>query len=100
MPLDEYNILKVRQKQILDDKIAAAMIQAYNQIELKKQRIMERIEADPRKSFVGDISIHVDICVFGRTKFWGIKAKNFLNQSFQNLDRLFRNAVWRLSRCW
>ena len=100
MHLDEYNVLKVRQKQILDDKIAAAIIQAYNQIEFKKQRIMDRIEADPRKSFVEDMSIHVDIRVFGTTKFWGIKAKKFLNQSFQKLDRLFRSAVWRLSRCW
>ena len=51
------------QKQILDNEIAAATIEAYNQIELKKQRIMDRIEADPRKSYVEDMSIHVDIRV-------------------------------------
>lgn len=69
------------------------MTQAYNQIELKKQRIMDRIEADPRKSYVDDMSILVDIRVFGTIKFWSIKAKIFLNQSLQKLNRLFRNAV-------
>ena len=54
--LDDYNVLMVRQKQILDTKIARATDEAYDQIELKKQRIMDRIEADPRKSYVNDMS--------------------------------------------
>ena len=100
IPLDRYNILMAEQKQILDNEIAAATIEAYNQIELKKQRIMDRIEADPRKSYVGDMSIHVDIRVYGTTKFWIIKAKMFLNQSIQELKRFFNNACRRLSRCF
>ena len=79
----------VRQKQILDTKIARATDEAYDQIELKKQRIMDRIEADPRKSYVDDMSIYVDIRVFGTTKFWIIEAKMFLNQSIQKLKRFF-----------
>ena len=98
--LDDYNVLMVRQKQILDTKIARATDEAYNQIELKKQRIMDRIEADPRKSYVDDMSIHVDIRVYGTTKFWIIEAKMFLNQSIQKLKGFFGNAWWRLSRCW
>lgn len=88
------------QKQMLDNEIAAATIEAYNQIELKKQRIMDRIETDPRKSYVEDMSIRVDIRVYGTTKFWIINAKMFLNESIQKLKRFFRNAWWRLSRCW
>ena len=75
----------VRQKHILDTKIARATDEAYDQIELKKQRVMDRIETDPRKSYVEDMSIRVDIRVYGKTKFWIIKAKMFLNQSIQKL---------------
>ena len=94
MTLDRYNVLMVEQKEMLDNQIAEATYEAYNQIELKKQRIMDRIEADPRKSYVEDMSIYIDVPVFGTTKFWMIKAKMFLNQSMQKLKKFFTNTIW------
>ena len=93
MLLDEYHILVIRQKQILQNEVARAMTEAYHQIELKNQRILNCIEADPRNSFVQDMSINVDIRVYGTTKFWKLKSKQFINKATQKLKRSFTNSV-------
>ena len=91
IPLDEYNALVLREKQRMQNKIALAMTEAYNQIQQKEQRILDCIEADPRKSYVEEMSINVDIRVFGTKKFW--KINKFLNESAQKLKRNFNNSV-------
>ena len=77
----------------MHNKIAEAMTKAYDQILDKEQRLLDRIEADPRKSYVEDMSMYVDIRVFGTTKFWKIKFMRFLNESAQKLKRIFNNSV-------
>ena len=89
----EYNTLVLDQKQTMHNKIAEAMTEAYDQIHDKEQRILDCIEADPRKSYVEDMSMYVDIRVFGTEKFWKIKFMRFLNESAQKLKRIFNNSV-------
>ena len=87
--LNEYNSRVANERQLLQDKINSAMTEAYNQIHQKEQRILDCIEADPRASYVTDMSVNVDIRVYGTTKFWKIKLRRFINQ----LVRKFQNSV-------